>query len=69
MTYRTKSLSICFTATFTLLAMPVLGQGEMNVEYDVVDMPSHWVSPAPMGKGAGPVTDDMLRKSGSYTDK
>ena len=64
-----RVIATCFATIITVLAMPVKSQGEMQVEYDVVAMPSHWISPEPMGKGAGPVTDEMLRKSGSYTDK
>ncbi|MEJ2477586.1 MAG: PQQ-dependent dehydrogenase, methanol/ethanol family [Desulfobacterales bacterium] len=64
-----KAIASSLAAIICLATVPATGQEEMQVEYDVVEMPSHWVAPAPTGKGAGPVTEEMLRKSGSYTDK
>ena len=64
-----KAIASSLAVIICLATVPATGQEEMQVEYDVVEMPSHWVAPAPTGKGAGPVTEEMLRKSGSYTDK
>jgi alcohol dehydrogenase (cytochrome c) len=41
---------------------------EVQIEYDAVDIPTHWVAAKPGGNGLGPVTDKMLSQSGQLTD-
>jgi alcohol dehydrogenase (cytochrome c) len=66
---RHKALYLFTLLSFLAITAHAQEGEQIQAEYDVVEMPSHWVAEKPMGKGAGPVTDEMLRQSGSYKDK
>src|SRR5262245_53432341 len=64
----TRSLRNLATCVLLLLAAAQLARAEEPAklpEYDIPETPTHWKATPPAGHEAKPVTDAMLRASGS----